>query len=76
MPEGKSIHISHVADFYAMGLYTFQVARVSGMRAHTGGYECACDALQKAPVGVLIMTWNRGNPHLGQYCTSMPSERR
>ena len=39
-----------------MGLYTFRVARVSGMRAHTGGYECVCDALQKAPVGVPIIT--------------------
>ena len=54
---GGRQELLHVADFYAMGLYTFQFARVSGMRAHTSGYECACDAHRKAPVGVPIITF-------------------
>jgi len=36
---GGMQELPHVVDFYAMGLYTLQVVRVSGMRAHTNRME-------------------------------------
>ena len=39
-----------------MGLCTFQIARVFVMRAHIDSYEYGWNALQEAPVNVLIVT--------------------